>query len=87
MWAPQIEQTEALRVEAEGYFADWHHERPKPRFNDGTGRPARGFAVVEAAECFHFARGGELVADCERIPVHYRKTWGNWDRELRCPNL
>ncbi len=39
MWAPQVEQIEALRAET-GYFADCIETDRMP-FNDGSRRPAR----------------------------------------------
>ena len=54
MWAPQLEQLEALRVELD-YFADCilHNKTP---FNDGHGRPAGG-AHARSGRPLHQAEG------------------------------
>jgi len=57
MWAPQIEQTEALRVEL-GYFADCIMNNETP-FNDGQAG-LRVVRMLEAAEC-SIRKRGELV--------------------------
>lgn len=57
MWAPQIEQTEALRVEL-GYFADCIMNDEIP-FNDGQAG-LRVVRMLEAAEC-SIRKRGELV--------------------------
>jgi predicted dehydrogenase len=57
MWAPQIEQTEALRVEL-SYFADCIMNDETP-FNDGQAG-LRVVRMLEAAEC-SIRKRGELV--------------------------
>src|SRR5712672_3060903 len=57
MWAPQIEQTEALRVEL-SYFADCILNDETP-FNDGQAG-LRVVRMLEAAEC-SIRKRGELV--------------------------
>src|SRR5690242_7107176 len=57
MWAPQIEQTEALRVEL-GYFTDCILNNKKP-FNDGHAG-LRVVRMLEAADC-SIKKRGELV--------------------------
>lgn len=57
MWAPQIEQSEALRVEL-GYFADCIMSNKTP-FNDGHAG-LRVVRMLEAAEC-SIQKRGELV--------------------------
>jgi predicted dehydrogenase len=57
MWAPQIEQSEALRVEL-GYFADCIMNNKKP-FNDGHAG-LRVVRMLEAADC-SIQKRGELV--------------------------
>src|SRR2546427_1793455 len=57
MWAPQIEQTEALRVEL-GYFVDCIMNNKMP-FNDGHAG-LRVVRMLEAAEC-SIQKRGELI--------------------------
>src|SRR5437870_6117893 len=57
MWAPQIEQSEALRVELD-YFADCVMNNKKP-FNDGHAG-LRVVRMLEAADC-SIQKRGELV--------------------------
>jgi predicted dehydrogenase len=57
MWAPQIEQLEALRVELD-YFADCIMNSKSP-FNDGEAG-LRVVRMLEAADC-SIKRRGELV--------------------------
>jgi len=62
MWAPQIEQTEALRVEL-SYFADCIMNDETP-FKRRTGRPARG-SHVRGGRVLHSQEGrvGATVND------------------------
>jgi len=65
MWAPQIEQPEALRVELD-YFADCVKNGKSP-FNDGSA----GLRIVKMLEAADrsIKKRGELIA-CERILQH-----------------
>jgi predicted dehydrogenase len=58
MWAPQVEQTEALRAET-GYFLECIEQDKKP-FNDGVSG-LRVVRILEAAEA-SIRRRGEVVS-------------------------